>query len=136
MYINQGSTEYHHLNIKWIDDYSNEINRDYVRMRCIGKNIYRSTKGKSGYVISGYNVLVYVHGRLKDYVLNELTIGDDILVVGRSIDRKPNTYTRQRCLLAECIYREDWLKYYPNALNINPKDYEDIYEENITDNDE
>lgn len=40
MYINQTSNEYHHLKVSWIDDYSNDLQRNYIRMRCTGRVMY------------------------------------------------------------------------------------------------
>lgn len=126
MYINQASNEYHHLRITEIRDRSKEIVLPFVKLICYGKYLYHTNDTRCGYRVSTYSVQVFVKGRLMDYVLSELGVNDDIFVVGRSIDRKPNKYNKQRGLLAECIYKEDWLKFYGRDINsINPQDYVD-----------
>lgn len=61
---------------------------------------------------------------------------DSIFVIGRSVNRKPNKYSTQRALVAECIYREDWLNFYKAGGATNPQDYEDVYRELMKDYDE
>lgn len=127
MYLNQCSNEYHHLTIKFIDDYSYDPTKSYVRLKCKGKIIYRRAKARNGYTLYTYDINVYVAGRLKEYVLAELTTGDDIFVIGRTKNWKPYKSNTIRALTAECIYREDWLKFY-NTGGTNPIDYEDVYD--------
>lgn len=136
MYINQTSNEYHHLQVKWIDDYSNDLSRSYVRLKCTGKSMYRTVESRTGYRIYTYDVWLYVTGHLMDYVKAEIGMRDNIFVVGRSVMRKPNKYSTQRALVAECIYKEDWLNFYKAGGATNPQDYEDVYRELMEDYDE
>lgn len=126
MYVAQSSNEYHHLVINDIIDRSRELKKSFVRLHCTGKIMFRDSRSNSGYAIETYKVLVYIYGRLMDYVLNELQIKDSIFVVGRTVTRMPNPYARVRCVQAECIYREDWMLYYPRGYALNPIDCEDI----------
>lgn len=136
MYINQTSNEYHHLKVSWIDDYSNDLQRNYIRLRCIGKVMYRNYEAKNDYKVYQYQIYIYVNGRLMDYVKSEIQNGDNIFVIGRTVMRKPNRYNVQRSLVAECIYKEDWLNFYRAGGNTNPIDYADVYRELYEDYDE
>ena len=136
MYINQTSNEYHHLKVSWIDDYSNDLQRNYIRMRCTGRVMYRNPACRNGYKVYGYQIYVYVSGRLMDYVKSEIQNGDNIFVIGRTVMRKPNKYNVQRALTAECIYREEWLNFYAPNGNANPIDYADVYKEIMKEYDE
>lgn len=137
MYINQGANEYHHLQIKYITDRSMEIIKPWVKLECVGKYMHYTSETKSGYKIYSYQIFVYAIGRMMDYVLAELQPKDMIFVVGRSIDRRPNKYNKTRGLLAECIYREDWMKFYGKGSggSLNPQDFsfsiDDIKEEDL-----
>lgn len=125
MILNQSSNEYHHLKVIEIKDYSNGT-YPLVTMRCEGKHILRSSEARTGYTTVPYKVKVFVKGQLMSYVLYEIDINDLIFVVGHTDMSKPNKYNFERILKADYIYKEDWVKYYNNYGNINPKDLEDM----------
>lgn len=125
MIINQGSNEYHHLKVNEIIDNS-EQDKPYLIIKANGKTMMRDSTCKSGYKINPYSIRVYVRGMLMYYVLSEIDINDLIFVIGRTSTYKVNKFYNPRTLEAEAIYKEDWIKYYNNYGNVNPKDLEDM----------
>lgn len=124
MIISQGANEYHHIKVIEIKDYTNKDN-PLVIIRGEGKILYRDTRSKFGFSTVPYRVKIFVKGQLTSYVLYEIAEGDLIFVVGHSDMCKPNKFTFERMVKADYIYKEDWVKYYNNYGNINPKDTED-----------
>lgn len=125
MIISQGANEYHHIKVIEIKDYTNRDN-PLVIIRGEGKILYRDTRSKFGFSTVPYRVKIFVKGQLTSYVLYEIDEGDLIFVVGHSDMCKPNKYNFERMVKADYIYKEDWVKYYNNYGNINPKDTEDM----------
>ena len=125
MIISQGANEYHHIKVIEIKDYTNRDN-PLVIIRGEGKILYRDTRSKFGFSTVPYRVKIFVKGQLTSYVLYEIDEGDLIFVVGHSDMCKPNKFTFERMVKADYIYKEDWIKYYNNYGNINPKDTEDM----------
>ena len=124
MIISQGANEYHHIKVIEIKDYTNRDN-PLVIIRGEGKILYRDTRSKFGFSTVPYRVKIFVKGQLTSYVLYEIDEGDLIFVVGHTDMCKPNKFTFERIVKADYIYKEDWVKYYNNYGNINPKDIED-----------
>lgn len=124
MIISQGANEYHHIKVIEIKDYTNRDN-PLVIIRGEGKILYRDTRSKFGFSTVPYRVKIFVKGQLTSYVLYEIDEGDLIFVVGHTDMCKPNKFTFERMVKADYIYKEDWVKYYNNYGNINPKDIED-----------
>lgn len=122
MYISTGANEYHHITINDIIDYRHK-DEPFLIIKGKSKLLQRNTKSPSGFKIIPYSISIRVRGFLMDYVTNELKIEDNIFVVGRT-DMMYSSNISKRELVAECIYREDWMTYY-RAGNINPKDVED-----------
>lgn len=124
MYVSQGSNEYHHLTVKSIREQESKSGTECTILICDGKTFNRNTKSSTGHMITPYEIRVYVLGMLRNYVEAEIDIGNNIFVIGRSAvrTRKQGTsFWSQRVLEAECIYKEDWMRYYPNS---NPMDFE------------
>lgn len=115
--VNEGSNEYHHLQITEIIDNSMRLENPNVKIRTVG----RHTLG--GKVIT-YPLQVYVTGKLMDYVLAELQKRDDIFVIGKTVHTK-----FQRSLRAEYIYREDWIKFYNVNGRASLKEVQDKFRE-------
>ena len=111
-YVSEGSNCYQHLHIDKI--YPME---HCTFLHCLGVTYRRDLKSACGYKLTDYRLKVKVLGYLVDFVNFELSEGDDIFVVGyfdnglRLTDSIPIKYP---VLVAECIYKEDWLKYFPN----------------------
>lgn len=125
MILNQGQNEYHHLKIIEIKDYTSG-EYPLVILRCEGKHLLRDSKAKYGWTTERYKTRVFVKGQLMYYALYELDVNDLIFVVGHTEMCKPNQYNLERMVKADYIYKEDWVKYYNNYGNINPKDLEDM----------
>lgn len=124
MIVNQSQTEYHHLVIISIDDYSTDLTKGYTDLYCLGKN-YSIANTPEGYIVNTYNTRVLVTGRLQDYVNSELAKGDSIFVIGHSVERRDKYKRKYRYIQADCIYKEDWLKYYPKREFTSVKDFSD-----------
>lgn len=125
MIITQGANEYHHLKVTEIKDYT-DGEHPLVILKGEGRVMMRDSRARNGYKVNAYYTRVYIKGMLMYYVLSEIDEGDLVFVVGRSNMCKPNKYNNVRMVDAEAIYKEDWIKYYNNYGNVNPKDLEDM----------
>lgn len=121
MYVSLGSNEYHHGTIVEMFN-SNKTEKPCVVLKCKGKLMQRSTESRTGYKVIPYRFTVFCNGMLADYVNNELNLNDNIFVIGRS-DMTFHNRVQRRELVAECIYKEDWMNYWKSG-DINPKDRE------------
>lgn len=112
-FIAEGSNCYHHLRIDKIRNFN-----DFRYLKCIGGRFFRDLKNPSGFRVEDYSITVRVDGYLVDYVDFELSEGDNIFVIGHLTngnERVGETYRRYPLLIADCIYKEDFLKYFPRA---------------------
>lgn len=123
--VNQNATEYHHLQITEIIDNSMQLEYPNVKIKAVGRN-------KVDDKVQIYPILVYVTGRLMDYVLAELQRRDDIFVIGQTMNKKVNKGFI-RALRAEYIYREDWVKFYNVNRRASLKDVQDKFKDIIND---
>lgn len=105
-----GSNEIHNLTIKDIDDNSWRDN-PFVTIRGTG-HILREIGGKREVDKIWYSCTVRVYGDLIGYVVNELSIGDKICVVGHSDMALLNGRIKVRVTVADQIFKMDWLHYY------------------------
>lgn len=119
--VNQNATEYHHLQITEIIDNSIQLEYPSVKIKAVGRN-------KVDDKVQIYPILVYVTGRLMDYVLAELQRRDDIFVIGKTMNKKVNKGFI-RALRAEYIYREDWVKFYNVNRRASLKDVQDKFKD-------
>lgn len=119
--VNQNATEYHHLQITEIIDNSMQLEYPSVKIKAVGRNKLEDK-------VQIYSILVYVTGRLMDYVLAELQRRDDIFVIGKTMNKKVNNGFI-RALRAEYIYREDWVKFYNVNRRASLKDVQDKFKD-------
>lgn len=111
-YVSEGSNAYLHLHVDKIFPWE-----DCIFLHCLGVTYRRDLKSASGYKLTDYGMKVKVTGYLVDYVNFELSPGDDIFVIGyfdNSVRMVEGIGVRYPILIAESIYKEDWLKYFPN----------------------
>lgn len=120
MYVSYEPNEYHHLTIREIKD-KTEKNIPYILLYCDGKTITKDFSIATGNKITSYKVTVECRKGLIDYVYSELSVNDNIFVIGNTKTVKYNKYIHQRYLLARCIYREDWMSFFRGT---NPEDFE------------
>ena len=118
MYIGDGGNCYLHLRISKIKDIGLSTGESIISLECSTKNRQRGgnrTKDDNR-VFSGV-VDIWVDGYLREYVVNELEEGNNIFVIA-SPEARQTLYNgvpmRKVKFRAECIYREDFLKYFPN----------------------
>lgn len=119
--VNENSTEYHHLQIREIIDNSMRLETPNVKIKTVGRNTI------GGKVVT-YPLIVYVTGKMIDYVLAELQRMDDIFVIGKTVSTKFS-----RAIRAEYIYREDWVKFYNVNRRASLKDVQDKFKDIIND---
>lgn len=123
MYVGQSTNEYHHITVREVVDYS-ECSYPFVLIKGDSKIMCRDSKALKGYTVKPYSIQVRVRGMLMNYVLYEIDEGDNIFVIGHSEMWTPKKFP-MRIVKAECIYKEDWMKYYNDYGNLNPIDTED-----------
>lgn len=110
MYCQSGSNEIHNLIVKDISDNSWRDN-PFVTLKCTGK-ILREIGSSRDIDKASYSCTVRVYGDLMGYVVNELSIGDYICVIGHSDMAQLNGRFLQRVTVADQIFKSDWLHYY------------------------
>lgn len=110
--------EKHYIRITNIKDNSYYDN-PCVDIRGGGLIAYRSEKSETGIREEAYYITIRVYGKLMGFVLNELSIGDQIFVIGHTGIVKSNGYPT-RVTIAEQIYKSDWVNYFSFGFK---KDY-------------
>lgn len=120
--INSSNNEYQHLKISEILDYSQSLDKPMVKIKTIGRTLINDK-------VLTYSLLVYVTGKLMDYVLAELQKGDDIFVIGKTYMVRPQIKSVVRAMRAEYIYREDWIKFYNVNRRASLKEVQDKFME-------
>lgn len=123
MFISEGINETHHIKVSSVRVTMNKDGEPYAIIVGKSQRLRRNPKNPSGYSPNTYTVKVLVKGYLVGYVEAEIDEGDNIFVTGYSTDMtrkiKDNIY-KDRVCRAECIYKEDFLKYYPMRNNFLP----------------
>lgn len=104
-----GCNEIHNLIVKGIEDNS-WMDKPYVTMNCIGY-INPEVGLTNEFARHRYSCSVRAYDELVGYVLNELAIGNKILVIGHSDMALLDKKFRQRVTIAKQIYKADWLHY-------------------------
>lgn len=122
--VNENATEYHHLKISEIIDNSQRLETPNVKIKAVGRN-------KVGDKVLTYPIIVYVTGKMMDYVLAELQKSDDIFVIGKTVSTK-----FARTIRVEYIYREDWVKFYNVNRRASLKDVQDKFKDMINEENE
>lgn len=126
MFNESSATEYQHLTIKDIREKTSLQQGNYVLIVGTSKQFNYTTR-----------ITVLVNGRLQDYVLNELSVRDNIFVVGYSINLRIHKYHSERVIVAMYIYKEDWMRYYgnPDAVGSNyeytKREIQELIKDNI-----
>ena len=114
VFATEGSTVYLSLKVESIRNY------DEVRfLKCSGATYRRDLKSPSGYRRTTFGIEVKVKDFLVEYVDFEISQGDNIFVVGYLDDdryRRPGLTLIYPILVAEKIFKEDYLKYYPRRV--------------------
>lgn len=109
--ILEGSNCYHSLKILEIRTYE-----DKRYLKTDGGRFRRDLKNPSGWRIVDYTLTVRVEGYLTEYVDYELSPGDNIFIVGYPVDsiyKGGDKVLRYPIVVAEAIFKADYLKYFP-----------------------
>lgn len=109
--ILEGSNCYHSLKVQEVRTYE-----DKRYLQCRGGRFRRDLKNPSGWRVIDYDLTVRVEGFLTEYVDYEISSGDNIFVVGYpadSIYKTSDKVLRYPIVVAECIFKADYLKYFP-----------------------
>lgn len=117
MFTQFEGNERHYLKITDIRDNS-YYDKPNVTLRGVGVIGYRSGTSDTGLREETYSITVRVFGKLMGYVLNELSIGDQVYLIGHSAMGKVNGYTI-RITVAEQIYKSDWVNYFSFGYKTN-----------------
>lgn len=110
MFSQFGSNERHFVKIKEIID-SSYMDYPYVTLSCYGYIFHPSKGSESKVSKSKYTIIVRCYGFMMSFVLNELSVGDNICVIGHSATAKLNGFAT-RVTEADQIYKADWENYF------------------------
>ena len=109
--ILEGSNCYHSLKVLEVRTYE-----DKRYLKCRGGRFRRDLKNPSGWRVIDYDLTVRVEGYLTEYVDYEIAPDDNIFVVGYPSDtiyKTSEKVLRYPVVVAECIFKADYLKYFP-----------------------
>ena len=123
MFVSNGANEIHHIKVSTVRISLDKDGQQYAVIVGKGQLLRRTPTTSSGFTPNTYTLKILVKGFLVGYVEAEIDEGDSICVVGYSTDMtrkiKDNVY-KDRVCRAECIYKEDFLKYFPMRNNFLP----------------
>lgn len=114
MYCQSGSNEIHNLIIKEITDNS-WMDNPFVTLKCTGYILREIGSSREIDKIS-YTCTVRVYGDLMGYVVNELSRGDKICVIGHSDTAVMDGKYKIRVTTADQIFKSDWLHYFNGGI--------------------
>ena len=117
MYIGDGGNCFIHMRVIRITHATPSDGREVIFIEGSTKQRLRNMESKDDTRIVNASIDVLVTGYLKTYVENEIDSGDNLFVIAA-----PTTYqtaykgvpVKKTRFKAECIYKEDFLKYFPN----------------------
>lgn len=118
MYVGVGPNEYHHLKVRNVKYATSSNGIELAFLDCMGKTLQRSTTTQKGWLVKTYFLTCVVRDFLVAYVQSEIEEGDDIFVIGHpepAYSQVVKTGRNETRLVADCIYKEDFLKYYSSS---------------------
>ena len=110
MFTQFEANERHYLKIIEIQD-NTHWDKPCVTLRCRGVIASRDRNKDSGIATDIYSCTVRAYPPLSGYILNELSEGDEIYLIGHSAMASVNGYPR-RVTVAEQIYKAEWTSYF------------------------
>lgn len=114
MFSHFESNEIHNVKIKEIEDNS-YLDNPNVTLKCKGTIYSRDKRSETGIQKDTYTINVKIYSTsLMSFVLNELLVGDDVMIVGHTAMSKVKGGFSIRVTVAEQIYKSEWEKYLPN----------------------
>lgn len=117
MYIGDGGNCFIHMRVVRLTPVTFTDGNEVIMIEGTTKQRLRNMESKDDTRIVNASIDVLVTGYLKTYVENEIDSGDNLFVIAA-----PTTYqtaykgvpVKRTRFKAECIYKEDFLKYFPN----------------------
>ena len=117
MYIGDGSNCFIHMRVVRLTPVTFADGNEVIMIEGTTKQRLRNMASKDSTKIVNASIDILVTGYLKTYVENEIDSGDNLFVIAA-----PTTYqtaykgvpVKRTRFKAECIYKEDFLKYFPN----------------------
>lgn len=117
MYIGDGSNCFIHMRVVRLTPVTFTDGNEVIMIEGTTKQRLRNMESKDDTRIAKAAIDILVTGYLKTYVENEIDSGDNLFIIAAPITYQtaykgvPVKKTRFK---AECIYKEDFLKYFPN----------------------
>lgn len=117
MYIGDGGNCFIHMRVARTRPVTFSDGNEVIFIEGSTKQKIRSGINKDDMKTTSANIDVLVTGYLKTYVENEIDSGDNLFIIASpatiqtAYNGVPVKKTRFK---AECIYKEDFLKYFPN----------------------
>lgn len=125
MFSHFEANEKHYVRIKEIDDNS-YLDTPNVTLKCYGHIYSRSRRSETGVSRETYSIIVKVYSSfLMGFVLNELSEGETIMIIGHSAMTKVKGGFTTRVTVAEQIYKSEWEKYFDYSNNGNGISWKD-----------
>jgi len=117
MYPQFEANERHFIRIKEIID-CRYMDKPTIKIK--GKGIiYARDRGyNSGIKKEEYNITIYAYNALVEYIINELSIGDHIFIIGHTGVRGTTNGYFVRVTIAEQIYKSEWHSYCNTGNNL------------------
>lgn len=117
MYIGDGGNCFIHMRVVRLTPVTFTDGNEVIMIEGTTKQRLRNMESKDDTRIVNASIDILVTGYLKTYVENEIDSGDNLFVIAA-----PTTYqtaykgvpVKRTRFKAECIYKEDFLKYFPN----------------------
>lgn len=118
------SNEKHILKVLELIDNS-YLDKPSVTIKGKGYIYIRDRNTQTGVAKKPYTVTLKVYGYLMNYVLNEINIGDHIMVIGHTEMAKSSAGFFNRVTVPEQIYKCDWMHYFVQPLDGNGTSWKD-----------
>lgn len=116
MFVSSGANEIHHIRVKEIYELNPFDGEERIKIVGTTRIKILNPKKARGYELSSYEVDIIAKGFLVNYITAEIDVGDSLCVVGYTTTRKVprgNAWIPIREVVATCVYKEDFLKYFP-----------------------
>lgn len=117
MYIGDGSNCFIHMRVVRLTPVTFTDGNEVIIIEGTTKQRLRNMESKDSTKMVTASIDILVTGYLKTYVENEIDSGDNLFVIAAPTSHQTaykGVPVRRTRFKAECIYKEDFLKYFPN----------------------